>query len=172
MAIDTIKTPSGDVLMVVGIGAMFLAYAIKSHGKTPFDAEFERAGEQYNIEPDFLRAIAKTENDKLDPNVVSKANKNGSRDYGLMQINNNTAKRLGVTDLKLLMDPAVSIRLAATWLAMMRLELGKWWSPWTWASAYNVGSDDVIRTEGGITNPTYVAKVMYHYQLYKMGKVV
>lgn len=47
---------------------------------------FNEAGKQYGINPAILNAVAKTESNK-NPNAVNCANRNGSCDYGLMQIN-------------------------------------------------------------------------------------
>ena len=58
-------------------------------GKSPvFAFCFEKAGSKYQINPDLLRAIAIVESN-LNPEAIN-YNKNGSYDYGLMQINSTT----------------------------------------------------------------------------------
>ena len=54
---------------------------------------FEEAGKKYGISPQLLWAIAKTESN-FNPTAVN-YNKNGSFDYGLMQINSAWYKGLG-----------------------------------------------------------------------------
>lgn len=75
---------------------------------------WDQAASTYKVDPWLLMAIAKTES-SFNPNAVNKANKNGSTDYGLMQINSfwlKTLKQHNITKDDLL-EPCVSIFVGA-----------------------------------------------------------
>jgi hypothetical protein len=59
------------------------------------------------------------------PNRVSKPNKNGTKDYGLMQINSIHAWRVD-GDLNALLDPDTNIRVASE----IYKDAGDSWNPW------------------------------------------
>lgn len=80
-----------------------------------YDQYFEEVGAHYNIPPLLLKKIAVIESD-LDPNSICK-NKNGTVDYGIMQINSIHFKKLakwGISE-KNIMNPRVNI-YAGGWL--------------------------------------------------------
>lgn len=83
-----------------------------------FDKYFIGAGKQYGIPPLLLKNIAKIESG-LNPNAIG-LNKNGTKDYGLMQINTIHLKRLhnkyGVTE-QMIMEPKTNIYAAAELLS-------------------------------------------------------
>jgi len=83
-----------------------------------FDKYFVGAGEQYGVPPLLLKNIAQIESN-LNPNVIC-INKNGTKDYGLMQINTIHLKRLnkqyGVTE-QMLMEPKTNIYAGAQLLS-------------------------------------------------------
>lgn len=61
----------------------------------------------YGIDPKILKAIAQVESGE---NIRAKhINKNGTVDYGLMQINTYWVERLGLDTMKLLSDPYYSM---------------------------------------------------------------
>lgn len=62
-----------------------------------YDALFEKYGRQYGVDPRLLKAIAIKESG-LNPDAVSPANKNGTRDHGLMQHNSRYLADRGLTD--------------------------------------------------------------------------
>lgn len=64
--------------------ALFVILSFISAGAD--DQNFKDAGEQYEINYLLLKAIAQTES-RQNPNAVNCANKNGSCDYGIMQVN-------------------------------------------------------------------------------------
>lgn len=73
---------------------------------TPY---FEAAGYEYNIPPSLLKSIAQIESGG-NPNAICR-NDNGTRDYGLMQINSihfKTLRQWGI-DERNIMDPKVNI---------------------------------------------------------------
>lgn len=83
-----------------------------------FDKYFVGAGEQYGIPPLLLKNIAKIESG-FNPKAIG-VNKNGTKDYGLMQINTIHLKRLhkkyGVTE-QILMEPKTNIYAGAELLS-------------------------------------------------------
>jgi hypothetical protein len=62
---------------------------------------------------DAMAGIAKTESG-FDTSIVSKPNRDGSRDFGLYQINEKNLAKLGLT-YQSVMDPCEASRAAATW---------------------------------------------------------
>jgi soluble lytic murein transglycosylase-like protein len=77
---------------------------------------FEEAGEMYNINADLLSAIAFVESSHR-PDAVNKRNKNGSYDFGLMQINSSWAKKIGHDLWMELDDPCQNVMVGAWILA-------------------------------------------------------
>lgn len=80
-----------------------------------FDSYFTSAGEHYNIPPLLLKNIARIESGG-NPNAIRR-NDNGTKDYGLMQINSIHLPRLrqwGIDD-KNIMDPKINIYVGS-WL--------------------------------------------------------
>lgn len=88
---------------------------ISSAYSASFDRYFDEAGAHYNIPPILLKNIARIES-AGNPNAIRK-NDNGTRDYGLMQINSIHFKRLaqwGINEHNIL-DPKINI-YAGSWL--------------------------------------------------------
>lgn len=80
-----------------------------------YNAYFEKAGSYYNIPPLLLKNIAVIES-AGNPNAV-RLNDNGTRDYGLMQINSIHFRRLsqwGINERNIL-NPQINI-FAGSWL--------------------------------------------------------
>ena len=77
----------------------------------PFYECFTKVGQEYNIDPHWLVAVAIVES-SLDPTAVSTANA-----LGLMQIKwPITAKHLGITNREILFEPCASIEAGARYL--------------------------------------------------------
>jgi soluble lytic murein transglycosylase-like protein len=76
---------------------------------------FEEAGEQYQVSPELLWAIAKVES-KFNPAAIH-YNKNGSYDFGVMQVNSSWAPRLGKKRWAALGDPCYNVKVGAWVLA-------------------------------------------------------
>lgn len=118
---------------------------------------YEEAGMKYGINPQLLRAIAVTESDE-NPLAVSPPNKDGSRDFSMMQINPFWYPKLahyGVRkeDLK---DPCQSVH-AAAWILAQEIE--RFGNSWRAVGAYNAGpgkGKDAIRS-------VYVQKVWKNF---------
>lgn len=80
-----------------------------------YEAYFQKAGSYYNIPPLLLKNIATIES-AGNPNAI-RINDNGTKDYGLMQINSIHFKRLsawGINERNIL-NPQVNI-FAGSWL--------------------------------------------------------
>lgn len=98
---------------------------------------YEEAGAKYGISPVLLRSIALTESHE-DKSAISPMNKNGTRDYGLMQINSwwlDSLKGHGLTKDDLF-DACQSVHIGAWVLAQSIRALGNNWDA---VGAYNAG---------------------------------
>jgi hypothetical protein len=87
---------------------------------------------------------------RLNPNSVSRANRDGSRDHGLFQLNDDgTMQRLGVTRSTAL---DVTANVDAAWVLLE----DRGWSPWTCAHILGFG-DAKMRGEALPSDPTLKA---------------
>lgn len=81
---------------------------------------YTQAGKKFNIDPQLLWTIAYKES-RLNPNAISKRNKNGTYDIGIMQINSVHLPRLkrvyGIDESDLL-NPKINIFVGAEILKM------------------------------------------------------
>ena len=98
---------------------------------------FEEAGEKYGVSPQLLWAIAKTES-HFNPSAVN-YNKNGSFDYGLMQVNSSWYGELGHERWMRLGDACYNVQVGAWILSQCVQRYG-----YTWAAVgcYNAFSKD------------------------------
>ncbi len=94
---------------------------------------FDLAGEKYNIPPAMLRAVAQVES-SLNPQAVN-YNKNGSYDFGLMQINTCWQKTLG-DHWNDLADPCYNVIVGA-WI--LRQCFDRYGYSWDSVACYNTG---------------------------------
>ncbi len=101
---------------------------------------FEEAGERYGISPQLLWAIAKTESN-FNATAVNR-NKNGSFDYGLMQVNSSWYAELGHDRWMGLGDACYNVHVGAWILSQCVQRYG-----YTWAAVgcYN-GASRGMRT--------------------------
>jgi len=153
-------------------GAAVLAFALAQYGPTPFDAEFESASKLYGEEVALLKAIARRES-RFRPSAIGAVNGNGTRDYGLMQINEKTAHGYGVNPSELVGNVPLSLKLASRALKENRstlLRLGHGAGIVEVVSAYNQGAGNVIKR--GIVNVGYVSEVLIHYTMYQVRKAL
>lgn len=134
---------------------------------TPFDALFnaEAGSGGFWHDAAMLKAIAHVESN-FNPNAVSPPNTNGTKDYGLTQINENTARGYGVDPLSIVGDAALSIHLTARVLSDASRALGSILTSQTLVSAYNEGAGNVIAR--GILNWSYVSRVLWWQFIYSM----
>lgn len=106
---------------------------------------WEEIGEKYYVNPSVLYAIAVTES-SLNPNAVNRANKNGTEDVGMMQINSwwfpKLKRDFGISRQDLF-DPCVSLDVGAWVLADNMRRLGNTWNA---IGAYNAVTPSKRRT--------------------------
>ncbi len=125
-------------------------------------------GETYHLDPNLILAIIRVES-SYRVNAVGKVNRNGTRDYGLMGINDSGFAALGLdmqsvltvganidAGCKLLVQKANTLRQHFGKLDMNQL-----------ISAYNAGEGTVIQR--GIINWPYVLRVNAFRFIYKIG---
>ncbi|WP_279051152.1 transglycosylase SLT domain-containing protein [Cedecea davisae] len=96
------------------------------------------AAKKSGVEVRLLKSIAQVESG-MDPSVVGK-NNNGSRDFGLMQINSTHLAWLGkngISESMLVKDPCVSVLVGAAILKNMVNIYGYGWEA---VGAYNAGA--------------------------------
>ncbi|GAB1845837.1 type III secretion system invasion protein IagB [Achromobacter xylosoxidans] len=119
---------------------------------------FEAAGERYRIDPLLLYAIAQVES-SLRPGAINH-NRNGTADYGVMQINSihfPWLKQHGIDARRLLDEPCTTVHVGAAILADMMSRYGYSWEA---VGAYNAGG-----TSGrAAARASYAAKVWERYQ--------
>lgn len=93
---------------------------------------FQEAGERYGVAPQVLWGIAQIESN-FNPNAVNR-NKNGSYDYGVMQINSSWRKTLGEQLWKSLSDPCTNVMTGAY---ILRQCMDKYGNSWKAIGCYN-----------------------------------
>lgn len=118
---------------------------------------FVAAGQRYRIDPMLLYAIAEVESNFV-PSATNR-NRNGSVDYGVMQINSLHLPKLrsvGIDERRLLDEPCVAVHAGASILADMIRRYG-----YTWAAvgAYNAGGS----ATRGAARHVYATKVWASY---------
>jgi len=92
----------------------FLASALEANSK--YDKVFKQVAKKHrNVPSDLLKAIALVENSRMNPKI-KRTNRNGTKDYGLMQINTIIAKEFDTKESSLL-RPRKNIQVAAKHLA-------------------------------------------------------
>lgn len=99
---------------------MLMTFSLFAWTKTlVYDNYFNEAGEAFNVSPLLLKKIAVIES-SLNPYCVTR-NKNGTKDYGIMQINTIHLKELAHTGIneKTIMNPRVNIHVGAKILSTL-----------------------------------------------------
>lgn len=131
---------------------------------------FDKAGNYYYIDPDYLRAIAYQES-KFDKRAINK-NDNNSIDYGIMQINSSTLKNLQkeypqLNEDILLENACLNIFVGALVLKRNFDKLGR---NWLAVGAYNAGTRN---RENTIQNRyKYANLIKQHYDNIKKGNII
>ncbi|WP_232965923.1 transglycosylase SLT domain-containing protein [Pseudomonas palleroniana] len=100
---------------------------------------WEEVAGRYDLEPELLQAIAAVESGYR-AGAMNYANRNGTRDIGLMQINSihlPRLRKLGITEERLLNEPCLSVEVGASILAEFIQRFGY---NWTAVGSYNVGA--------------------------------
>ena len=98
---------------------------------------FEQAGAEYNISPLLLYTIAKVESN-FNPRAIS-WNKNGTYDFGVMQINSAWRKVIGEDAWMSLGDPCYNVKIGAWVLAGCIKKFGYTWEA---VGCYNAASKE------------------------------
>jgi soluble lytic murein transglycosylase-like protein len=98
---------------------------------------FEEAGKTYGVPPGLLWAIAKVESG-FNPTAVCR-NRDGSYDYGVMQINSRWADHLGRHTWNSLYDPCTNVKVGASILADC---LERYGYTWEGIGCYNAVSEE------------------------------
>lgn len=166
--LNVTRTSEGVAFALLA-GAAALASLVADHLTTPFDPLFDHFGDLRGIDSNLLRALARVETG-FNVNAVGPPNRNGTRDYGLMQINERTARQYGFDPAQLVGNASGSIDVAARYLLDLYRGLGSRYSTPAIISSYNEGLGNFIAH--GVLDATYVAKVQYHLWLYSMGRVL
>ncbi len=98
---------------------------------------FEEAGAEFDVSPQLLWSMAKVES-RFNPAAL-KWDRNGSYDFGVMQINAEWAPRLGEDVWQSLGDPCTNIRVGAWILSKCIHRYGYSWEA---VGCYNASSKD------------------------------
>jgi hypothetical protein len=99
---------------------------------------FREAGEMYDIAPEILEAIAQVESNNQH-DAVNLSNRNGSYDFGLMQINSSWYGKIGKELWMELGDPCTNVKVGAWILAQCFQQYGYTWKG---VGCYNARSDE------------------------------
>lgn len=127
---------------------------------------WEQAGTRYGIEPELLQAIAIVESG-LNPGAIN-INKDGTRDYGLMQINSShlpALRKFRINQKALLNVPCQNVMTGAWILAGNIRQFGYGWEA---VGAYNAGTARNAKRRA--LRQKYIQKVVPHYQRLKKNK--
>jgi len=95
---------------------------------------FQEAANKYDVDVDLLKAIAYVESG-MNPRVTG-TNKNGTTDFGLMQINSSTLEGLKISPAQA-MEPCANVHIGAYVLAR---NIQKGGGNWKSVGSYNTGS--------------------------------
>lgn len=158
-----IERGESTVVVVSLFGAIALGVALQNH-KRESDDVFTRAGKAYDVDANLLRAIQIVENPKS--LRIATLNDNGTRDYGLMQVNETTLRHFEVPE-NLWLEDATSVDTAGRYMDATRKELGKDFNIFNWIAAYNIGVPALKRH--GIQTGTYTGAVYYHYMMFSLS---
>jgi len=109
------------IALALGIGARAQAFC------------FNRAGVMYGISPELLEAIARVESG-LDPDAINR-NRDGSSDYGLMQINSRWQEKLS-GNWQHLSEPCYNV-MVGSWI--LRQCINRYGYTWDAVACYHTG---------------------------------
>ncbi|VCU64371.1 transglycosylase SLT domain-containing protein [Pseudomonas synxantha] len=122
---------------------------------------WDEAASRYDLEPELLQAIADVESGSR-AQAINYANRNGTRDIGLMQINSIHLPRLlkqGITEERLLSEPCLSVQVGASILAEFIQRFGYNWMA---VGSYNVGPGPGSQREA--LRQRYAERIWVRYQ--------
>lgn len=116
------------LLLVIGLGQV---------QAKDYEACFQKAAKKHNVPVSLLFAVSFTES-SFKPTARNK-NRNGTRDYGLMQINSiwaKQAKKMGYSWQQIKSNPCTNIMFGSHILKANKKRLGSWRAA---VGAYNAG---------------------------------
>lgn len=136
-------------------------------------ALLNRIGKREGVSPNVLHAIGWKES-ALDASAIGPPNRNGTRDYGLMQINESNFAKLGL-DTRTALDAETNVTAAARLIREIAVVNGKWLPDLF--SVYNAGPSRVASRLGGpkrnrrgeYVNQGYVSDVTARYVAVALG---
>lgn len=174
--------------LVLALGAVVVGSTwarFVTRGK--YRAAFEAAGAAEGVPPNVLHALQLTENPGEDPKAIGALNNNGTRDYGLMQINARNFPRLGLGEVRsdgtpvtsAWQDPEKSVRAAAKLIASQQRAQPAL-TVTDHFSVYNAGFSDDTRAglrpkldaKGGYWNGDYVRRATTWWLLVTFADVL
>lgn len=165
--------PYGPLAMMCRIAAALMAISVFFSGSVRADC-FNRAGDYYRIDPDYLRAIAFRESGFNNSAVNHNRDKTGkilSSDHCVMQINTNTLNRFKreypLLSIKQLKDnPCLCIHVGAL---VLRRNFNQYGLSWLAVGMYNAGVKNRQETISNRYN--YAMKIDRIYKDIKSGKL-
>lgn len=141
--------------------ALCLSTAVHA-GDVPYRDCFISASQRYGLDARLLIAIAKVESN-LNMNAVN-ANANGTKDYGVMQINSNWKQKLsdlGIAWNDVVSSPCMNIHVGAWILTNNVSTLGVNWDS---IGAYNAGHKK--------TDAAMIRRTKYAVKVYKASRAL
>ena len=138
------------------IGGLFYIMR-ESSTVSPYDELINAISIKYGNPPELVKAIIKVESN-FNPNAH---NTDGENSRGLGQINEVTAKALGVVNMEKLFEPEYNIEIINKLINHLRTIYSAWKDI---ISAYNAGR--VNFKDGKYSNQKYVDKVYKYYTAY------
>lgn len=154
------------VILTLAIPAAALLILRSSGGPSPYDTIIKTVAVELGSDWALLKAFGKVES-SLNPYAVSPPNRNGTKDYGITQVNEVTARQYGIDPASLVGDAAAGFRLTARILSDDAKQLGTSASPAALISAYNQGVHGFLTN--GIINWPYVAAVSWWQFVYMLA---
>lgn len=133
----------------------------------PFEDLFQKVGSAFGISPNLLKAIARKESN-FNPAAISGFNLNGTRDYGLMQLNSVNLSKFGLNP-KSALNAEANLTAAAKLLNAMKKELGNKYDIYKLIASYNQGVPRTLKY--GIKNVAYTSEVYLYFSIYGGGNV-
>jgi soluble lytic murein transglycosylase-like protein len=121
-------------MTIRGFHIVILIFIVLVYSKNALPFCFKHAGRTYGISPELIEAIAYRES-AFDP-VAIHHNRNGSFDYGVMQINSWWYETLGSERWQALSDPCFNV-MVGTWI--LRDCIDRYGYTWDCLSCYRSG---------------------------------
>lgn len=149
--------------LALTVGSVAVTALARSSTPWRYRELFERVGKETGVNENLLHAIGWQESN-LNPLAVSAPNTNGTRDYGMMQINQTNFAKLGLTQTSV-MDAETNVRAAARLISEIRQRAP---AIQDILSIYNAGPrpDGTVKrliSTGGLVNARYVVDTLAKY---------